>query len=83
MLVGFARALPRSQGVFSARALLESSRGNYRADQAAVELRKVPSSGLADQASGTAILAGLDQVRGKLSRATRDFRPFAARSPVD
>jgi tetratricopeptide (TPR) repeat protein len=61
------------------RALLESSRGNYReAEQAAVELRDVPSAGLANRASGTAILAALDQVRGRLSRATRDFEDLMA-----
>jgi tetratricopeptide (TPR) repeat protein len=78
-LVRFARVLPQTQGVFYARALLESARGNYRAaEQAAVELRNVPSSGLHNRASGTALLAALDQVRGKLSRATRDFEDFMA-----
>jgi len=78
-LARFARLMPQAPGVLFARAFLESSRGNYRAaEQAALKLRDRPSSALATRAAGTAILAALDQVRGKLSRATRDFEDFMA-----
>jgi tetratricopeptide (TPR) repeat protein len=82
-LTRFARVLPQSRGVFYARALLESARGNYReAEQAALQLRDAPSSGLANRALAMTILAALDQVAGKLSRATREFDDFMALSEV-
>jgi len=80
-LARFARVLPHVRGIWYARAMLESGRGNYRgAEQAAVELRNVSVSARSNQATGTAILAALDQVRGKLSRATRDLEDFMALS---
>jgi tetratricopeptide (TPR) repeat protein len=63
--------------------MLESARGNHRgAEQAAVALRNVSVSARSNQATGTAILAALDQVRGKLSRATRDLEDFMALSEM-
>ncbi len=78
-LARFARVAPHSPDVLHIRALLASAEGAYpAAAQAARALRDEQQSDIAWKVEATFILASLDALRGRLSRAELEFEHLMA-----